>query len=88
MSGKAVSFGFYSLQSDELALHAHIREDILISAVRRIVEEDETHLIETVVRFEELLYHIERDNRGLRDWITIYAGADRREGNRLDAVLH
>ena len=43
---------------DELALHTHIRKGILISAVRRIVEEDETHFIEASVLYEELLYRI------------------------------
>ena len=29
---------------------------MLVSAVRRIIEENETHVIETFVRFEELLH--------------------------------
>ena len=65
-----------------------IPKRILVSAVRRIIEEDETHLIETVVRCEELLHCIECDNRGLRDRITIHAGANRWKCNRLDVVLH
>lgn len=69
------------------ALYSHVRKGILVSAVRRIVEEDETHFIETIVLYEELLYRIERDDRRLRNRITVHAGADRREGNRLDAVL-
>lgn len=72
---------------DELALHTHIRKGILISAVRRIVEEDETHFIETIVLYEKLLYRIERGGRGERDRVAVHAGADGREGNRLDAVL-
>ncbi len=72
----------------ELALHSHVREGIFVSAVCRIIEEDETHLSETIVRFEELLHRIKRDDRGLRDRITIHAGANGWEGNRLDAVLH
>ena len=32
-------------------LHAHVRKRILVSPVRHIIEEDETHLIETIVRF-------------------------------------
>jgi hypothetical protein len=73
--------------SDELALHSHVPKRILVSAVRHIIEENETHLIETVVRFEELLHRIERDDCRLRDWITINAGADGWEGNRLDVVI-
>ena len=67
---------------------AHALKSILVSAVRRIVEEDETHVIETIVCFEELPYRVERDDRGLRDRITVHAGANGWKGNRLDTVLH
>ena len=70
------------------ALHSHVCKRILVSPVRRIIKQDETHLIEIIVRFEELLHRIERDDRGLRDRITIHAGADRWKGNRLDVVLY
>ena len=65
-----------------------ICKGIFVSAVRRIVEEDEAHLIETVVRFEKLLHCIKSDDRGLSDRITVHTSADGREGNRLDAVLY
>ena len=68
---------------DELALRAHLREGILVSAVRGIIEEDETHVSETIVRCEKLLHRTERDSRGLRDRITVHAGTDGWEGNRL-----
>ena len=81
MAGQTAEWS--SRPPDELALRAHLREGILVSAVRGIIEEDETHVSETIVRCEKLLHRTERDSRGLRDRITVHAGTDGWEGNRL-----